>query len=345
MSQFQHDIGTNLNDIDKGLTAANLAPLQAYLSDSATFEIRVNKFGQVVCDTVNGRVLHENPAISEHYLRGLTNYLLHLNGLSFAPINNVELPDGSRGIFCWPPAVVDGTALVCIRKHLPVTKSLEELNAEGRFKRTRHSKYADQLALLPFEEELLRLLEIGDLVSFLRLAVQTKRNIAVSGPTNSGKTTFTRSLLLEIPRNERVILMEDVHEVAATNLDEIGYMLYGESDKGRVTPREGLKACMRLSPDRIIMTELRDDAAWSYLASANTGHPGGIFSTHAESAASTPARIATLVKASDVGRMLDYEMIMQTIKTTLDVVVYMEKRNIVEILYDPMEKKKAIYGE
>lgn len=333
-----------MNDIDSALTAANLRPLSKYLNDPATFEVRVNKFGQVVSDTVNGRILHDDPAITEDYLHGLTNYLLHLNGLSFAPINYVKLPDGSRGTFCWPPAVVDGIALACIRKHLPVTKTLEELQTEGRFERAKHRTFADQLRLEPFEEEMLELLQAGDLVRFMRRAVQTKRNIAVSGPTGSGKTTFTRSLLLEVPRTERVILMEDVHEVTATNQDEIGYMLYGETDDGRVSARDCLKACMRLSPDRIFMTELRDDAAWDYLASANTGHPGGIFSTHAESAQTTPARIATLVKASKIGAMLDHEVIMKTIMTTLDVVVYMEKRDIVDVLYDPLAKKKALYA-
>ena len=109
-----------------------------------------------------------------------------------------------------------------------------------------------------------------------------------------------------------------------------------------MSARECLKLCMRLSPDRIFLTELRDDAAWDYLAGANTGHPGGIFSTHADSAASTPARIATLVKASEIGRALDYDVIMKTINTTLDVVVYMEKREVLEILYDPMFKKQAM---
>lgn len=320
---------------------ATLAPLAPYLDDPNVFEVRINKFCQVVAVTTTGRVLHDNPAISEAYLEKLTNTLLSWNGLGRRPINNVLLPDGSRGIICWPPAVLEGTVLIAIRKHLAINKSLETLRDEGRFHGWQRKTQADLTTLEPFEEALLSRLESDDLVGFLRLAVTSKRNIAVSGKTGSGKSTLTRTLLNEVPRTERVLLMEDVHEVASENQDEVGYMMYG-SQEGRISAAECLKACMRLSPDRIFMTELRDDAAWDYLAGANTGHPGGIFSTHADSAATTPSRIATLVKASEVGRLLDYSVIMKTINTTLDVVVYMEDRQIKEVLYDPVFRKRQL---
>ncbi|MEQ7964923.1 P-type DNA transfer ATPase VirB11 [Xanthomonas hortorum pv. pelargonii] len=320
-----------------------LGPLKTYLDDPEVFEVRVNRFGQVVCDTARGRVFHDRPEVTAGYLERLTNTLLNYNGLGRMPINNVLLPDGSRGIICWPPAVLEGTVLIAIRKHLAVNKSLEDLREEGRFNGWKLRSQADVTRLEAFEEELLQLLAAGDLVSFFRLAVRSKRNIAVSGKTGSGKSTFTRTLLMEVPAEERVLLMEDVHEVASDRQHEIGYMMYG-SQEGRVSVSECLKACMRLSPDRIFMTELRDDAAWDYLAGANTGHPGGIFSTHADNAVTTPSRIATLVKASEVGRLLDYEVIMKTIHTTLDVIVYMKNRQIIEVLYDPHFKKQQLAG-
>ena len=107
-----------------------------------------------------------------------------------------------------------------------------------------------------------------------------------------------------------------------------------------MVPAVSLKACMRLSPDRIAMTELRDDAAWDYINSLNTGHPGGITSTHADDAKSTFSRIALLIKQTGVGQTLDYDVIMKTLYTTIDVVVYMEHRQIVEVLYDPAFKKR-----
>src|SRR5258707_8688185 len=69
----------------------------------------------------------------------------------------------------------------------------------------------DLLRLAPFEEELLAMLDANDLTGFLRSAVRHRLNIAVSGSTGSGKTTLARTLMLEVPAAERVLLMEDVH--------------------------------------------------------------------------------------------------------------------------------------
>jgi type IV secretion system protein VirB11 len=265
--------------------------------------------------------------------------LLNANGLPRRPVNDVLLPDGSRGVICWPPAVLEGTVLIAIRKHLAVDKSLEELDAEGRFRKLQIRTFADSFKLTPFEEDMLALRDKGDIVAFLKAAVVGRLNIAVAGATGSGKSTFTRSLLKYVPRSERVLILEDTHEVGSDDHDEIGYLVYGEQE-GRLSARECLKTTMRLSPDRIFLTELRDDAAWDYIKSANTGHPGGIFSTHSNSAAETPSRIADLVKSSDVGRMLDYDMILRTIHATLDLIIYMKDWDVVELLYDPLFKKQ-----
>ncbi|WP_179208215.1 ATPase, T2SS/T4P/T4SS family, partial [Klebsiella pneumoniae] len=100
---------------------------------------------------------------------------------------------------------------------------------------------------------------------------------------------------------------------------------------GRVSATDALRACMRLTPGRIIMTELRDDAAWDYLKALNTGHPGGVMSTHANSARDAFNRIGLLIKATPIGRMLDMSDIMRMLYSTIDVVVHMEKRKIKEI--------------
>lgn len=319
-----------------------LSPLQEYFDDDDVTEIRINRYGQVVTDTRSqGRVFHDRPDITENHLKTLTSALQHWNTVAPKPISNLRLPDGSRGIICWPPAVLEGTVLLAFRKHLPVTKTLEQLHSEGRFSSTRKRSHSDAKALEPFEQQLLEQLSRGDLIEFFRGAVNHHLNIAIAGSTGSGKSTFTRSLIQEIPITERLIVLEDVHEAGSDIHNEVGYMMYG-SQAGRLSAGECLKACMRLTPDRIILTELRDDAAWDYLEAANTAHPGGIFSTHAESAATVPARIATLVKRSEVGRLMDYELILKTINTTLDVIVYMERYNIVEVLYDPEFKKQQL---
>jgi len=317
-----------------------LEPLNKYLDDPTVFELRINKFGQVVKVTTQGRILVDDPAISRNYLERLTSVLISFNKLPRAPVNDLMLPDGSRVIICWPPAVLQGTVLISIRKHLEVNKSVDELDAEGRFKNISVRSHADALKLEPFEQNLLDLMAANNWPEFFRQAVLTKRNICVAGGTGSGKSTFHRSLLELVPSNQRVIMLEDVHEVSSNNLDEIGYMMYGDKE-GRISAAACLKACMRLSPDRIFLTELRDDAAWNYLNSANTGHPGSIFSTHADSVLETPGRIADLVKASPVGIGLDYDMIVRTIHRTIDVIIHMEKWEVKQVYYDPLFKKRV----
>ncbi|MCI1047053.1 Flp pilus assembly complex ATPase component TadA [Caballeronia zhejiangensis] len=320
-----------------------LAPLLRYLDDPDIFEVRVNKFGQVVTARADGRELHDESAITPAYVNNLTNTLLSYNGLGPSPIMDVKLPNGTRGVIVRPPAVLEGTVLICFRKHLQVSKGLEQLRDEGRFENAKRRTIEDMLKLDPVEETLLRLLDRDDVVQFMREAVRSKKNICVSGKTGSGKSTLTRTLLAEVPPSERVLLLEDVHEVQADKQYEVGYMMYGKQE-GRVSAKECLTAAMRLSPDRIFLTELRDDAAWDYLTGANTGHPGGIFSTHADNAATTFARIATLVKASDVGRTIDYDVILKTVITTVDIVIYMAEREVKEIYYDPAYRRRQLVG-
>lgn len=316
-----------------------LEPLQKYFQDENVYEMRVNRFGQLVCATRQGRVFHEAPFLTHSYLNRLTDTLLNANGLPRQPVNDVMLPDGTRGVICWPPAVLEGTVLIAFRKHLAVDKTLEQLDAEGRFDQLKVRTFDDATKLSDFEQEMIVLRDERRYVEFLKKAVVGKCNIAVAGPTNSGKSTWTRTLLNLVPRSERVMVLQDTHEVGSDAQDEIGYLMYGEQE-GRLSARECLRTCMRLSPDRIFLTELRDDAAWDYLKSANTGHPGNIFSTHSESAVETPWRIADLVKSSEVGRMLDYDMILRTVHATVDVIIYMRDWNCVELLYDPVFKKK-----
>ena len=318
-----------------------LGPLAPFMNDPDVWEVRINKYKQVVCETNSGRVYHDCADITPVYLERLTGALCNRNKKEkVQPVNDVLLPDGSRGIICLPPATLDGTVAVAFRKHLPVEKSLEDLHREGRFAGwQRKSRIVPELAA--WEHELLGFLDNNDLVSFFRHAVRRKLNIVVAGATGSGKSTFTRSLLREVPIEERIVIAEDVHEVGSDIHHEMVYLLYGTTGD-RLSASECLKACMRLSPDRIMMTELRDEAALDYINSLNTGHPGGITSTHADSADTTLSRIAQLIKETEVGRTMDYAQIMKKLNCTIDVVVHMERRQIKEVLYEPLFKKQQL---
>jgi type IV secretion system protein VirB11 len=110
--------------------------------------------------------------------------------------------------------------------------------------------------------------------------------------------------------------------------------MYGAT-RGRVSPTDSLAACMRLSPDRIFLAELRGPETWDYLAALNTGHPGSVTTTHANSAADTFNRLAVLIKQSPTGGNLDLETIQAFLRQTVDIVLYFERFRLKELWFEP----------
>lgn len=105
--------------------------------------------------------------------------------------------------------------------------------------------------------------------------------------------------------------------------------------------KEVIKATLRMKCDRVYLAELRGDETWDYLTLLNTGHQGGMTSVHANNSRAAYPRIATLIKSSDVGMNLDYDYILREVKTTVDVVFFMnERKQLTEIYYNPVEKLK-----
>jgi type IV secretion system protein VirB11 len=127
----------------------------------------------------------------------------------------------------------------------------------------------------------------------LSLAVVERRNILVAGGTSSGKTTLANALLAEIAHlNERVILIEDTRELQSPAPDTVAL----RTRAGSVTMADLVRSTLRLRPDRIIVGEVRGPEALDMLKAWNTGHPGGIATVHANSAASALCRLEQLVQ-------------------------------------------------
>ena len=188
------------------------------------------------------------------------------------------------------------------------------------------------------EQALLKLKQARHWIDFLTTAVTQHCNIVIAGKTGSGKTTLARSLIELIPHHERLITIEDVHELVLPNHPDKVHLLFGDN-KGRMSAEACLSACMRLSPDRILLAELRGSEAWDYVTSLNTGHPGSITTTHANSARHTLDRIATLIKQSPIGQTLELPTILRVLHQTIDVVIYLNDYQVHEIYYDPLAVK------
>lgn len=332
-----------------------LRPLAPFLDRPDVTELAMNRPGELWTRTVAGWAAYRVPELTEDYVRSLATAMAVFNGLPLRSMVSVVLPGGERGQVVRPPACIEGMAPLNIRKHMLLVKRLEELESDGAFSSVcdvsfrrpsaaeaeREGERCDIGRLEPFELELLGLKRKGDWVQFLRSAVASKRNVIIAGKTGSGKTTLARSLIEEVPRAERVVTIEDVHELQLPNHPNRVHLLFGQGE-GRVTVEACLAVCMRLSPDRIFLAELRGSEAWEYVQGLNTGHPGSITTTHANGAVHTFARVEGLIKNSEAGRGLDVTDVRRVLRGTLDVVLFMSDRRVTEVFYDPVFAREEL---
>ncbi|MGE8518518.1 MAG: P-type DNA transfer ATPase VirB11 [Alcaligenes nematophilus] len=312
-----------------------LRPLAQHLQDPKVTEIAIVREGDLYARTDGHWLSHDCEKLSYPHLEALATALAAYNHMARSPIMSVVLPDGERGQIILPPACIDGTIAINIRKHATATFHLKQLAAGGTFDGTMDAtaKYsADGLSKL--DQRLLILKNRADYFEFLMDAVRARKNIVISGATGSGKTTFARSLINEVPVHERLITLEDVHELILPSHENRVHMMYGGT-RGRVSATDCLAACMRLSPDRIFLAELRGPETWDYLAALNTGHPGSVTTTHANSAIDAFDRLAILIKQSPTGGNLDLPTIQTFLQQTVDIVVHVEQFRVKEIWFEP----------
>lgn len=266
------------------------------------------------------------------------------NGILLKPNLSMILPNGERCQATTGAALVDGYISFNVRKHSNKIYSLDDLNEQGAFNGWRDVSYNHGLETIEkyksqlddTDYELLKLKESGNIREFLEQIVLQKKNILIAGATGSGKTTFMRSLVKMIPDSERIITIEDVHELEVSQPNHL-HLMFGEG-KGRLDAQAALKACMRLSPDRILLAEIRGNEAYEFLNSLNTGHSGGMTTVHANNALSCFDRVATLIKNSEVGRGIDLSSIQMSLNTSLDVILFFKYRKLIEVYFDPIHR-------
>lgn len=324
-----------------------LRALRPILIDREVTELCINRPGEAYVETRAGWRCVPLAFASFEWCVGLAKLVANSTKQRIdaeSPLLSAALPGGERIQVVLPPATTPGTVAITIRRPADEVWSLEELAQRGVFRTTRRASTAPDET----ERELLQLLEARDYQAFMRLAVAAHKNILVSGPTGSGKTTFTKALIREIAGDERLITIEDAKELVLDRHPNHVRLFYSKDDQGlaRVTPKQLLESCLRMKPDRILLAELRGEEAFDYLRNVNSGHPGSITSLHAASAELAFEQLVLLVKQSRAGQELAREEIKNLLYLLIDVVVQFgvehRQRCIREVWYDPARRRRTL---
>ena len=325
----------------------NLRALRPILSDPEVTEVCINRPREAFVETRRGWERRPLPFADFAWCRRLAKLIANSTRQRVdeaTPLLSAALPTGERAQIVLPPATTAGTVAITLRRPSDTVWSIEELGRRGIFRATRRST----AALDETERELLRLLETQEYETFMRLAVASHKNILVSGPTGSGKTTWTKALIREIPHQERLVTIEDAQELVLNTHPNHVRLFYSKDDQGlaRVTPKQLLESCLRMKPDRILLAELRAEEAFDYLRNVNSGHPGSITSIHAGSCELAFEQLVLLVKQSAGGRELARRDIKSLLYLLIDVVIQFgverHERFIKEIWYEPERRRRGL---
>ncbi len=333
--------------VDCSSLELTLRALRPLLSSSEVTELCINRPGEAFVETRAGWRCEPLPFADFEWCRRLAKLVANSTRQRVdeeSPILSAALPTGERIQIVLPPATTPRCVAITIRRPSDEVWSIEDLGRRGIFKATRRASDA----LDETETDLVRLLEAQDYEAFMRLAVVSRKNILVSGPTGSGKTTWTKALIREIPSDERLITIEDAQELVLDRHPNHVRLFYSKDDQGlaRVTPKQLLESCLRMKPDRILLAELRAEEAFDYLRNVNSGHPGSITSVHAASAELAFEQLVLLVKQSRGGQELPRADIKSLLYLLVDVVIQFgverHQRYIKEIWYEPERKRRGL---
>src|SRR5437879_3734673 len=332
--------GGELSALD--LTLRSLRP---WLADPEVTELCINRPREMFIETHAGWRREEVPFADFDWSRRLAKLIANVTRQRVdesAPLLSASLPSGERVQIVLPPATTLGCVAITIRRPADGVWTIDELARRGVFGGTRRAGEGGD----PAEEELRRLHAARAYTAFLRLAVRARKNIVVSGATGSGKTTWTKALIREIPCDERLVTIEDARELVLEGHPNHVRLFYSKDGQGlaRVTPKQLLECCLRMRPDRILLAELRAEEAFDCLRNVNSGHPGSITSVHATSAELAFEQLVLRVQQSSGGRGLARRAIRSLLYLLVDVGIQCgvahHERCLKEVWYQPARRRR-----
>jgi pilus assembly protein CpaF len=278
-----------------------LGPLQSLLEDETITEVMVNGPRNVYIER-KGKI-HRVPVTfesSEHVMRIIDRIVAPLGRRidESSPYVDARLPDGSRVNAVIPPISLIGPTLT-IRKFAKNPITIENLIQFG--------------SITP------------EALQFLKACVEARLNLVISGGTGSGKTTLLNILSGFIPSDERILTIENAAELQlrqehVVTLESRPANIEG---RGEITIRQLVINALRMRPDRIVVGEIRDDAALDMLQAMNTGHDGSMTTAHSNSPRDTLARLETMVLMA--GMELPVRAIREQVASAIDVIIHQER--------------------
>ena len=276
--------------------------LDSIMKDDTITEVMINGPDNIFIEQ-KGRLKKLDKCFeSERRLEDIIQRIVGLAGREVNqanPICDTRLPDGSRVNVVLPPIALCGPT-VTIRKFSKDPMTIEKLIGYG--------------SLTP---EIARVLE---------MLVKAKYNIFICGGTGSGKTTFLNAMSNYIPKDERVITIEDSAELqikGVQNLVSLETRNANASGAGQITIRDLIKSSLRMRPERIVVGEVRGGEALDMLQAMNTGHDGSLSTGHANSTQDMLSRLETMVLQGAAG--LPLEAIRQQIGSAIDIIVHLSR--------------------
>ncbi len=277
--------------------AVGLGPLESLLADDSVTEIMVNRFDQIYVEragklTESDIVFSSDGAVQSAIERIVAPLGRRIDESS--PMVDGRLKDGSRVNAVIPPLALKGPSLT-IRKFAKRKLQAQDMVNYGS--------------------------ATMQMMDFLKLAVQQRKNILISGGTGSGKTTLLNILSNFIPEDERVVTVEDAAELRLSqpNLVSLEARPANVEGKGAVSIRDLVKNCLRMRPDRIVVGECRSGEALDMLQAMNTGHDGSLTTVHANAPRDVLARLEVMVLMA--GMELPVAAIRQQIASAVDLIV------------------------
>jgi pilus assembly protein CpaF len=276
-------------------------PLQPLLEDDTITEIMVNGAKNLYIER-KGKV-HRVPVTFEnndHVMRIIDRIVAPLGRRidESSPFVDARLPDGSRVNAVIPPISLVGPVLT-IRKFSRNPITVEQLIQFGSL--------------------------TAEGVQFLKACVEARLNIVISGGTGSGKTTLLNVLSGFIPGDERILTIENAAELQLRQEHVVTLESRPPNIEGRgeITIRQLVINALRMRPERIIVGEIRDEAALDMLQAMNTGHDGSMTTLHSNSPRDTLSRLETMTLMA--GMDLPSRAIREQVSSAIDLIVHQER--------------------